>query len=159
LAKVNVNIDLKIDEIKKKVEKNASRAAAQILKDQILFDIAGGRSPVEGKGRFQKYSKRYIDQIDKDPLFQALGKRKRPVNMKLSGQMLSSLSVDVVGNKLRISFSDEVADYHNRQGAGKSKVIRRLLPTNEGERFNRNIRLAFQSKIGRIIKRIVRSIK
>lgn len=73
----------------------------------------------------------------------AMGKQLSPVNLKLSGQMLNSLKVRKLGSgastRLEIIFEDEVATYHNKLGAGKSKTLRRLLPTETNERFNRRI--------------------
>lgn len=62
-----------------------------------------------------------------------VGKKQSPVNMRVSGDMLDSLTFNTSTGIL--GFSDEKAKWHN-EGEGKLPV-RRLLPNNPGERFNR----------------------
>ena len=67
-----------------------------------------------------------------------------PVNLKLSGKLHKSLSVmatsfPISGRPfliLRIQFKHFLADIHNRLGAGRKGVVRRMLPTESGENFN-----------------------
>jgi len=71
-------------------------------------------------------------------------KRVSPITLRLSGELHRSLKATVKGgfwraSRLVIVWDHYLADIHNRQGAGKSKVVRRMLPTNTGERFNRTI--------------------
>jgi len=68
-------------------------------------------------------------------------KQISPVNLRYSGKLHRSLKVFTSGGFLRnfrmiTEFRNKLADIHNRLGAGKSKAIRRLLPTRKGERFN-----------------------
>ena len=130
-----------------------------------------------GKSRYQKYSKSYveamqgkaayftkngrviraeIDQSDKELVKFSKelygNKKQRPVNLKLSGKMLNSLKSKIVKNgKIRLWFSDEKAKYHDKLGAGKSKVIRRLLPDNN-EEFNRAIQRKIIDTAGEAVK-------
>lgn len=67
-----------------------------------------------------------------------------PVNLRLSGDLHRSLKSFTKGGflsnfRLVLQFKNKLADIHNRLGAGKSKVVRRLLPTKQGERFNNKI--------------------
>lgn len=115
----------------------------------ILDLIKKGISPTSS-GRFVKYSQGYINAIKgvakfttrsgEDVEFRApgskglgVGKRQSPVNMNLSGDMLDSLTFNTSTGML--GFSDKKAKWHN-EGEGKLPV-RRLLPNNPGERFNR----------------------
>jgi len=71
-------------------------------------------------------------------------KRVSPVNLRLSGDLHSKLKTYIAGgfwksSRLVIVWDHYLADIHNRQGAGKKKVVRRMLPTNGGEQFNRRI--------------------
>lgn len=71
-------------------------------------------------------------------------KKVSPVNLRYSGGLHKSLNVKTAGGflsnfRLVVRFKNKLADIHNRKGAGKSKVIRRLLPTKNGEKFNRRI--------------------
>lgn len=169
MARVKVDKNLSnIKRLTKVVQRDYARRLLRPLKQAILKDILRGISPVRGE-RFPKYSKSYKEQIRGKVQFftvtsggvkkviaikaprgvtlptlpHVLGKRLSPVNLKLSGQMLTSLRVRTIGSttsrRVEISFDDEVAVFHNKLGAGKSKVIRRLLPTESGERFNRRI--------------------
>lgn len=133
-----VKISRKIQLLPKRYEKakmvGLKNMAAKI-KQPILAQISRGRSPVssrkggsEGKGIWDQYNEQY-SKINK-------GGKKRPVDMKLSGKMLASLKVRFNRGTKNVSvwFTNEIAKYHDILGAGKSKVIRRLLPRN-GEEF------------------------
>ena len=127
----------------------------------------GGTDPkgTSGKLRFQKYSDSYIEQMtgkaayftkngkvirakvdqeDKELvsfLKETFGnKKQRPVNLKLSGKMLRSIKSRITKNGVFVWFADEKAKYHNKLGAGKSKVLRRMLPNGKKEEFNAGIR-------------------
>ena len=198
--KVKVKVDSK--NFKKKVERFASRAIkvmASEIKVEILKEIEGGRSPVKGFGRFQKYSKSYLDQISMKLAFRTnkktgglfaleklsnkelkqyraskearimnagigdkiqdlndhlKNKRKSPVNLKVSGDLLDDLSTESTKNEVKISFDNELFDIHNNKGAGKSKVIRRMLPTKKGETFSRSITLRIREIISEVKKSI-----
>ena len=93
----------------------------------------------------QKKIKKLVDDLNRDfKAMQSPTKKVSPVNLRLSGALHKSLRVFSKGNifrsfRLVVQFKNRLADIHNRLGAGKSKVIRRLLPTNPNERFNRKI--------------------
>jgi hypothetical protein len=124
--------------------------------DAIVKSIKRGVSPVAGIGRFKRYSKSYREAIKNGwkPV-DVKDQQTSPVNMTLSGDMLKSLDTKQRGKKLFVEFTDEKAFYHNEQGAGKSRVIRRLLPTEPGERWEARL----ERELARIIKAIVRKIK
>lgn len=95
--------------------------------------------------RFKKGKQNLVNDLNTD-FRRSMKPTKRisPVNLRLSGQLHKSMFVTTVGGflktfRLRIGFKNKLADIHNRQGAGKSKVIRRLLPTQFNEKFNRRI--------------------
>jgi hypothetical protein len=97
--------------------------------------IKKGISPVEGKGRFQKYSKSYTEDIkagyvkDKDS--------PRPVNLTQTGDMLASLEVKTISGKPYLTMSDKKSAWHNK-GGGKLPQ-RQMLPTEKGELFTQRI--------------------
>jgi hypothetical protein len=66
-------------------------------------------------------------------------KKLSPVSMTASGDMLNSMYLEKTSTKVKLGFTDKKAIYHNDMGAGKSRVIRRLLPTKSGEKFITNI--------------------
>ena len=156
LSKVKVDFSEGFAQIKKFTEVGA-RSAAEVLKEEIVKDISRGISPVKrAGGRFKPYSTTYKKAIDRGQ-YRQFNKRKRPVNLRLSGELMKSIYSEVISrNKIRIGFNNFLADIHNRQGAGKSRVVRRMLPTNQGETFTDNILFAVGTKLRRIAKKIFR---
>jgi phage gpG-like protein len=171
---LTVRVKFNSRRLKKRLEKAQRKALKDVLKvldREIPSTILSGKSPVEGEGRFEKYSLSYRQQIkgeaylDPDSgeyfIFRKINgrtvpievenkkidqpkefrdKKVSPVNLKLTGKLLSSFFTKLKNaTTLVIGFDNELADIHNRQGAGKSKVVRRMLPF-KGERFNANIR-------------------
>ena len=123
-----------INNLSKDITKKAQKALvrnAQTIENEIIITMLTGSSPVRGK-RWKQYSKAYADRFKK-------GFRK-PVNMKLSGEMLDSLEVKRKGRGISIAFNSPIAVFHDKLGAGKSRIIRRLLPVfSKGETFKSNI--------------------
>ena len=66
-------------------------------------------------------------------------KRITPVNLRHTGGLHRKFRVFMKRKALIVQFNHFLANIHNKLGAGKSKVIRRLLPTEKGESFNRRI--------------------
>lgn len=139
-----------------------NKAAYRIIKGKVVrfgkvFDgltqkdvrtIGGGRQSRQAS-RQLKTAQNVRQQLIRD-LNQDFHKRSSPtkqvspVNLRHSGGLHRSLQLFTKGGvttnfRLVVTFRDRLADIHNRLGAGKSKVIRRLLPTNQGEQFNRKI--------------------
>ena len=110
------------------IEKNfrSDRSAQRRLISTIKETIQSGKSPVRGK-TFKQYNSDYADRFK--------GGRRRPVDMTITGEMLRSLILEPTKGSWRVVFTSGIADFHNRQGAGVNRIIRRLLPTNRGERF------------------------
>lgn len=114
------------------------------FKDLVSASITNGISPVEGQGRFIKYSDSYQSAIKKNR-YKEFNKKLRPVNLTLSGKMMKSLYVKKTEEGFIIGFRDELAFIHTVLGAGKVKAIRKLLPQ-EGEYFSRTI-TSFLTKV------------
>lgn len=123
-----------LQRVEKKTQYNQQdlSKAARVFEKKIPELISKGISPVKGEGRFKKYSDVYRDAIKKG---RYPGKRQRPVNLKLTGELLNSLKVETKQNKIIIRFNNPLADIHTNQGAGKSKTIRKMLPQ-DGEVFS-----------------------
>jgi len=132
------------------------RLLNKFMKEEVLKAIKGGRSPVEkggkspagtsGKLRYEPYSESYQAQIKSG---RVKNKRVSPRNLTHTGKMLKSIKSKKFRNFLRVWFTDPKAKYHDKLGAGKSKVIRRMAPKpKDGENFNAGIR-----------KRIVNALK
>lgn len=136
----------KLDDILKgtpvisEIRKDFDRRGPDTFRKALLADMNKSISPVKGQGKWIKYSDSYITAI-RGELGATWDKQISPVNLKLSGTLHNSLKVFGVGllsktYVLRVQFNDFLADIHNRRGASKKKVIRRLLPTNSNEEFN-----------------------
>lgn len=139
--------------LKKSVEKYRDDFIQQTtaeLKPLILNEIENGRSPVAGFGRFKKYSESYLKLIRRG----YFDKKERPVNLTLSGQLLNSLQITPKKSDIEITFTDDLFNIHNKDGAGKSKTVRRMLPTNKGEQFSRSITLRFREIASQVAKKI-----
>lgn len=129
-----------------------------VLESEINLAFDRGVSPVEGGGgqtgnqsRFVGYSPVYINQMK--TIYKQYSKKQRPVNLKLTGKMRDSLKISPSGDGVLIKFTDKKADFHNFLGAGKSHVIRAMLPLG-GQNFSRVI----TSKITNLFTKIFESI-
>jgi hypothetical protein len=154
MSKVKVKTDFsKLQRKFDKLQGKALNALAKKYEQAIRLEISQGRSPVDGQGRFDGYSESYRQAIETGR-YAREGKRIRPVNLYLSGEMMRSLKSTVFRNKIWIRFDNYLADIHNRKGAGKSRTKRRLLPTRNGESFNQSI----QADIRKVLRNIVKQI-
>ena len=143
------------------IRKDFNSRGPNTFRKAILADMNKSISPVKGKGKWIKYSDSYIKAI-RGELGNTWDKQISPVNLKLSGELHYSLKVYGVGllskiYVLRVQFTDFLADIHNRRGASKKKVIRRLLPTENGEEFNYGLTQlllrSLKESVGRVVKK------
>lgn len=123
-----------------KIVSDSQKTIGPLLIDAVKKEMGVGKSPVEGQGRYRVYSPSYQADIKGGGIHRVYAaKRVRPVNLYLSGKMYGSAYSKPISGGIELGFKDKKAEYHNDQGAGKSKVIRRMLPTNRGETFSRTI--------------------
>lgn len=143
-----------------KAKKHYFRFVKRFIKDEIVKSILAGKSPVakggtdpkgsSGKLRYKEYSDSYKKQMGKGKLGQ---KKQSPRNLKVTGKMLKSIKVRKLSDGVRVWFSDEKAKYHDKLGAGKSKILRRMLPNaKKGEDFNAGIRKRLVNALKNAIK-------
>ena len=92
--------------------------------------------------------------LDLNSVLRENNKKVRPVNLKVTGKLMKSFYSDVVRNDVKFGFTDPLFDIHNNKGAGKSKTIRRMLPTKQGETFNRSITLRIREVVNAVAKKI-----
>ena len=154
MSKVRVDLSDAIKQLNQFNDAGIKQAAVELEK-QVIKEITQGRSPVkQSKRRFQRYSDSYRERIRKKKGDFAR-KRVSPVNLKLTGTLLGSIFSRPKGsNKIVIGFDNFLADIHNRLGAGKAKVVRRMLPTNEGETFSDNVFKGVLAGLNRVAKRV-----
>lgn len=154
MAKVKVDfrdIKAKVKELKNAILSVSRETLYEaIVEKSILLGV----SPVQGTGKFQKYSESYKKSI-KDGRYKRFGKTISPVNLKLSGKMLDSFFVKKEGPGLKVGFNHELAEIHTVQGAGKSKVIRKMLPVGQGEEFKRSIQKEILDLVQKGVDRIL----
>lgn len=134
--------------INKQFAKNIKREIIPL----IVETIQRGISPVKGE-TYVQYSPEYRDRIKKGK-YREFGKRTRPVNLTLSGKMLRAFKVRPLRRGgVTIFNTNELAKYHNDLGAGRGKVIRKMLPTNPGQRFKPLIQKAIDEELDRAVKK------
>ena len=138
---VKIKTDFKVvkklnEEVKTKFRKEITTGSFGYELIRTIQDIIRkGISPVDGQGRFQRYSDSYRNAIKKGYL--GANKRPSPVSMFLSGEMLGSLKLIEKGKRLFLQFDDKKAAWH-QNGEGRFPK-RKLLPTKRGETFNKRI--------------------
>lgn len=145
-----------IDNFQKQLNKGTLQELVDVTRDQIKKGI----SPVDGAGKFQKYSESYLEAIkEKRGEVAKKGGKRSPVDMTLSGDMLKSLEVIKRGDAVFMEFTGkdtgERAYFHNNSGAGKARTIRRLLPDAHGEKFNQ----VLQNKFFGIVKKVLKKTR
>lgn len=166
----------------KKAEKFAVAKWAQIAQDEakalIVETIQRGQSPVEGgrgqtggSSRFTDYSQSYKGQIQSASkktgknrpgrrrkmgsylnIMAANGKRLRPVNLKVTGELLRSIKSIQIKDGFRVWFSDKKAVWHSEEGVGKRKIKRKMLPIDPNDKFTRLINKGIVDKFKSILK-------
>ena len=114
----------------------------------MLASIKKGISPITGR-RFRGYKNpdRYPGRL----------KRPRPVNLKLTGKFLKSLSARVSRDEIILFFrgrKSNLIEEGHRKGANSQRK-RPILPQGE-ETFSRSIRLAIDKKLQQIIDKTFR---
>lgn len=177
-----------LDKVSRETAREISKSnAGDVLEKEVVGTIKKGNSPVQGFRRFPKYSESYRDQIRGKAAFftkngkviplkkqgrrktptnslidklneDLKGKKRSPVNLTVTGEMLKSFFVRA---KLKarsviftVGFADEVAEFHN-EGKGNLPV-RRMIPTGSGETFKRVITRRVNKIFQRIVDRVAK---
>lgn len=135
-VKTNLKSVLKVTEdVKKKFKENLISGSIGYELIRTIQDLVRkGISPVDGRGRFQRYSQSYRDAIKKKWVNK---KKVSPVDLFLTGEMLGSLELKSKQNSVSLVFNDKKARYH--QDGTDKMPMRRLLPEKKGELFTKRI--------------------
>ena len=150
-----------------------------VIQNKAAFFIKGGKTVAITRGGFQY---EFVDDIDsitgydrglkkvrrknkankneskkrkfiKQFNSELASKRVSPVNLTVSGKMLNSFKVKNRKGGISLFFTSKTAAYHNN---GTDKIPRRaMLPTEQGEEFNRNITLRLREIATKTIKEIL----
>ena len=157
---VKITKNFSLDKITECIRKEFIRTAPMVLESEILKTIMRGNNPTnKGRRRYPRYSEGYQKAIKKGNV---AGKHSvRPVNLKVSGDLLRSIKVRPIsgGKGFRVEFKHFLADIHNRLGpAGNKRAIRRMLPRDDvpGEEFSNNIMRKLRQLTNDIVKRCIR---
>lgn len=106
------------------------------VKESVLLDVAEQLSPVNGRN-FPQLSPEYKHHKEDE------GGTPVP-NLELTGQLMSSVVVDMSGDKLLLTVGDDQqgkADGHNNFSGDSKLPLRRFIPNaNDGETFRPKIR-------------------
>lgn len=172
VTKNNIPKDV-FKQVRKEFTRNGTNA--RNIKKAIIDDMGAGVSPVASH-KWKKYSQSYKDVIRGKKTFRrtkegktlafnspdkAFLKHKKPispVNLKLSGGLWQSLKVSTTGKVITVAFENFLALVHNNLGASKKKFIRRLLPTEQGEKFNESITQVVENGVKKAIDIVVKRI-
>lgn len=139
-------------------------AQAERVSDLAKEFITTGNSPILGFGRYQGYAK----QRNQDPTaYPANRKPARPVNLTLSGEMLSyykSVGVSLANSlAIKIGLVDAPQKVRDRAKGNNLGVPERNIPARrfipqKGEKFNvtieKQINTVLQERIARAVKKI-----
>lgn len=147
MAKVKMNvkeIQKLLNDVPKKAALTSNRKIADAIRVKMLSLISKGISPIDGNGRFDAYKpntkqrKRYPDTVKgKFP-----AKRRRPVNLNLSGKFLRALkafpkSINVITVGFFSEYGETLEQGHRTGANGQAE--RPIIPIN-GEGFTKVIR-------------------
>lgn len=146
VAKLKRDIQTKTD-LRKILNSGVLNEMGRAIVEEMREDIASGKSPISGRGKFPAYK-----NPDKYP-----GKRKRhsPVNLELTGQMLSSLKYRVNQAKVLVTIfysnrKAQLKELGHREGA-KGQPERPTVPIGD-EQFTQSIRNRVQALIDKALR-------
>lgn len=154
MKKAKVKIDFK--KVRKQIIKEAKKTLPALLQRLIVEDhIKKGKSPVAGFGNFDPYSISYVKAIN-EGRYSKYGKTIKPVNLKVTGQLLESFYVRFEGGKVAVGFDDPLAEVHNTLGTRHKGVIRKMLPTEDGESLTPKILKEIVSHMKKIAIKVLK---
>lgn len=143
-------IKISFNNTSNRVIRSMHSQAGKIITKEIKRMTAKGSSPVSGEGKYKKYSDSYKRKIKSGAI---RGKSVSPVNLRATGKMMKSLRYEIRNRKLSIVIGSRIAKFHNDIGAGASKVIRKILPNKEGERYANPIMSKLKAAFTAIMRR------
>ncbi len=168
MAKAKVKVTFTIGELltlKKFYNRKFKRKLGLTIIGLMKKQIRKGNSPVKQEGRFKSYAAQRREAKSNYPRgkkFKRLGKRVRPVNLKLTGDMLSDLDWKSAGlGKVKIGvlgdrFSELKSRVHNT-GERRDIPQRKFIPFEQGDEFaqtiQKKIKDIHEKRLNAIIKK------
>lgn len=163
MARVKINLkDIQklLSEVPAKAALTSNRKIAELARKKILDLVSKGISPIEGNGRFEAYkpkekNKRYPETVKRD----YPAKRRRPVNLTLSGKFLRALkafpkTVNIISIGFFSTYGETLEQGH-REGAN-GQGVRPIIPSESGESFTKAIRAAILKEYREAIQRYLK---
>lgn len=123
-----------------------SKSYIEYIEGKAYYFKRGGKTIRVGNNPYKGKNKGKWNKLNQSISRPYPNKKKSPVNLYLSGKMMDSLRIkkDSANKVVLLGFTDKKAKYHDRDGVGKNKTLRRLLPTRQGEKFKPNINTALK---------------
>lgn len=163
MSKANVNVTVRSDALNNIVKKlnstDSQNKVGDLVVDEMKKSLGAGIPPIRGSRRFDVYSESYSKQIKRGHP-ENPSKKIRPVNLFLSGKMLSFLKHRINGGKLEIGIinadqeTQKIAIAH--QTGTKNMPKRRFIPSRKGEKLTVTIDRAIKNLYVEIINRLIK---
>jgi len=150
------------DEIRR-IQRNLLKTDLKPLGKSIIREmknlIGKGISPIRGVGRFPEYKDSYQVRI-RGQKGEFIGKRNRPVNLKLTGEQLKNLKFrdrrEVRFPFLEIGYFDKESiakEKGHREGANRQRK-RPTIPNDNREQFAVRIQRIIESEVDKIAEKL-----
>jgi hypothetical protein len=143
---------------KEKIAKEWSRTTAPLMQKMIEDSVRKGISPVKGFGRFKGYSEGYKDNMKYSEAVKKYNKKQRPVNLRLSGDMMRGFHWILRKTGFRFQFTDKQNDkakWNSEEGVGAENLRRPILPKRgSSEIFKSSILNLMNRKMRKAIREI-----
>lgn len=162
--KVKVNLSI-IKDIRKLTSSKYTDPIAESILDQMKDVISTGLSPIRGFGRFEAYKAQSRNRGGKKTGYpynvqtKFPGKKVRPVNLELSGDMLDALDYKNVRDGIELSiYKKAEAEKAKTHQQGTDLVPqRRFIPSTKGEQFITSITVSIKKMFVEALDKIIRS--
>lgn len=164
---LKIQSKLSIEKITEDAEKRFFKEAQKELPDVIREYWNEGKTPVQGSKNFKSYSDSYKRKIRKAKSGDLKNKSVTPVNLKLSGKLHKSFVAKIIrkgkNRAIELFFkgrdNKKLAVIHDQAGAGKSKVRRRMIPSETNEKFKRPINKLIRELLDDAVKRAIKRFR
>jgi len=154
-----MSVKVRLDIRNKLKSLNSTRTNAQVadvVVDEMKKSIASGISPVRGVGRFVSYKHKDRYPLDKKTQSEFPQKAARPVNLRLSGDMLNALTAKS-GSSIRVGIfdPDQAEKALNHQEGLNGVPERRFIPEARGEDFTVSIKRKIIDAYAKLVSEII----
>lgn len=166
MAGIKVKVTLPIiKDLRKLTSSNYTDPIAENILEQMKDIIATGLSPIRSFGRFEAYKAQKRNRGGKKSGYpynvqkKFPGKKVRPVNLELSGDMLEALDYRNIREGIEISiYKKAEAEKAKTHQQGTDLVPqRRFIPSTKGEQFITSITVSIKKMFVEALDKIIRS--